>query len=76
MRFVEFDFTSSTAKGVLVLTNIRKKFPRTIFMGSNSITSNGITIYESYTVGSARDFETDAGTSSFNYDQAGIFPTI
>ena len=62
LRFVEVDFTSSTATAVLIYSeNIAVHLPHTVFMGSNTISSNSITIYESYTVGSASTFETSAG---------------
>ena len=57
LRFVEIDFTSATATAVLIYSeNISINIPHSVFIGSNTLSSNGITIYESYTVGSAKTF--------------------
>ena len=48
LRFVEFDFTASTATGVLLNPEyIDVHLPSTVFMGSETMTSTngGITIY-------------------------------
>ena len=45
LRFVEFDFNSGTAKGVLLAKDIHWWFPKTVFHGTNTVSSNGITIY-------------------------------
>ena len=76
LRFVEFDFNSGTATGVLIAKEIHQQYPYTVFMGSSTKSSNGITIYESYTAGSSYYFETDTGTTTMAKAHGVVIPTI
>ena len=65
LRFVEIDFSTvgSTADGVLLYPeSLDIKLPTTVFMGANTMLSSngGITIYQSYTIGSALTFQTSS----------------
>ena len=46
LYFVELDFTASTATGVqLYMASLTTHLPTSAFMGTNSYTRSGITIY-------------------------------
>ena len=46
LYFVELDFTASTATGVqLYMASLVVHLPTSVFMGTNSYTRSGITIY-------------------------------
>ena len=52
LYFIELDFSASTATAVqLYAASLGIHMPTSIFMGTNSYTRSGITIYQSYTAG-------------------------
>lgn len=50
--FFKFDFATNAATGVKLYSEYIMTMPYTMFMGSDTHTAQGITIYQSYTVGS------------------------
>ena len=45
-------------------------------MGSNTVSSNGITIHESYTIGSSLTFETSTAVEEKDRLAGAVFPSI
>lgn len=77
LRYVEFDFNSGTAKAVLLYSNyINFWWPKTVFSGSATRTGGGVTIYESYTAASVKDYETSSGIESYGKEHGAILPSI
>ena len=77
MRYVEFDFSSGSAKAVLLYPKVFYWWPKTVFMGSATRTAGGVTIYESYTAASLNNFKTSSsGTKNYKKDHGAILPTI
>ena len=78
--FVEFDFASSIATGVLLYKeSLDVHLPTTVFMGpasTNTIQSRGITIYESYTIGSSETFEISSSVVAKTRLNGAAFPSI
>ena len=55
--FVELDFTASTATGIQILqASLDMQLPTSVFLGTDSYTRSGITVYQSYTAGAAKKF--------------------
>ena len=75
LQFFEFDFTASTTTGSLLHANILDN-PFTVFMGTATQIVDGITIRQSYTVGTAGVFEGTSTTENNKGRTGGIFPSI
>ena len=77
LRYVEFDFNSGTAQAVLLYAdNLHWWWPKTVFMGSATRSAGGVTIYESYTAATVKDYVTSSGTHSFGKEHGAILPSI
>ena len=78
LRYVEFDFSSGSAKAILLYADPvdGKWWQRTAFMGSATRSASGVTIYEAYTAASVKEYETTSGLYKFDKEHGAILPSI
>ena len=74
-RYMEFNFAATSVQTSLLYEEVIY-FPYTIFMGSNTGTLDGLTVYESYTIATTKKFKTSSGDISFSKETGVIYASI
>ena len=75
LRYMEFDFTASEVDTSLLFEKVLY-FPYTIFMGTKTGSIDGLTVYESYTIGTSKKYKTVSGDLDLKKESGAIFATI
>lgn len=75
LRFMEFDFTKTTHKHILINSNVEDK-PASVFIGTGSQTVDGIQVFESYTAMTSKDYESTSSTIQFGKFTGAIYPSL
>lgn len=74
--FFKVDFSTNTSTGVKLYSEYVDSMPYTLFMGASSVAAQGVTIYQSYTVGSLQMFETGSGVIDMSKFFGAVLPSI